>query len=181
MKKLPLAALAAVLLFSSPFNSAAQEEDQDASWEEVTASPKEGWNEIPKKEEHSLARQIFLWIPNRIADLFDVFRVDVGVGPAAGAVVRVTEYGQAGYRQLLPVSVRAGLMGRRAPIMLEHGNEIGIGPIFAQSAQRKICPGELGAGVDILIVGGYAGLCFDELADFFGGLFLFDMKDDDWE
>ena len=39
--------------------------------------------------------------------------------------------------------------------------------------------GELGAGADILLVGAYVGFCPEEVLDFIGGIFTFDMMDDD--
>jgi hypothetical protein len=145
------------------------------------ASPKPGWSELPTSEEPSTTRQVLLWLPNRVIDLFDIFRVDLGVGPAAGGVVRVTKYAQAGYRQMLPVSARVGLMGRRAPFMLENANELGISPAFVQNNSREICAGEVGLGLDLFIAGGYAGICFDEVVDFVGGIFTLDPKDDDFK
>jgi hypothetical protein len=122
---------------------------------------------------------VLLYIPNRILDLIDVFRVDVGVGASVGAVVRVTEYAQLGYRQMAPVSLRVGDFGRQFPVLVETSNEIGVSPAFKQSADRDVCAAEIGLGGDLLIVGAYGGICLDELADFVGGLFLIDFKDDD--
>jgi hypothetical protein len=150
----------------------------------VIASPKDGWNALPTPEtveEPSTLRQVLLWLPNRVVDLFDIFRIDVGVGPAAGGVIRVSKYAQAGYRQMLPVSARVGLMGRRAPVMLENANELGVSPLYVHNSNRKVCPGEVGVGLDLFIAGGYAGICVDEVVDFFGGIFTLDPKDDDFK
>jgi hypothetical protein len=80
---------------------------------------------------------------------------------------------------MMPVSLRVGDFGRNFPVIVESSNEIGISPAFKQSADRDICTAELGLGLDVLIVGGYGGLCLDELADFVGGIFLVDFKGDD--
>jgi hypothetical protein len=132
-------------------------------------------------EETPWWRDVLLYVPNRILDLIDVFRVDVGVGASVGGVVRVTKYVQGGYRQMAPVSVRIGDFGRTFPVMVESSSEIGISPAFKQSADREVCEAELGLGLDALIVGGYGGVCLDELADFIGGIFLIDFKDDDYK
>lgn len=148
----------------------------------VPTSPKEAWGDlgaIQAGEGSPWWSEVLLYIPNRILDLIDVFRVDVGVGASVGAVVRVTEYAQVGYRQMAPVSLRVGDFGRQFPVLVETSNEIGVSPAFKQSADREVCSAEIGLGGDLLIVGAYGGICLDELADFVGGLFLIDFKDDD--
>ena len=122
---------------------------------------------------------LMMYIPNRFLDLVDIFKADVGVGPSVGAVVRVTKYGQVGLRAIAPMSARLGLLGRRAPAMLETSSEMGIGPAYKRSKDRKVCWGEVGAGVDLILVGGYLGACPDELVDFVAGIFFLDLKGDD--
>lgn len=148
----------------------------------VPTSPKEAWkdlNSLPIDEASSWVSDILLYIPNRLLDLLDVFRVDVGVGASVGAVVRVTQYAQVGYRQMVPVSLRVGDFGRHFPALVESSNELGVSPAFKQSADRQVCPAEIGLGGDLLIAGAYGGICLDELADFFGGIFMIDFKGDD--
>lgn len=148
----------------------------------VPTSPKEAWgdlNAIQINEGTPWWADLLLYIPNRVLDLIDVFRVDVGVGASVGAVVRVTEYAQFGYRQMAPVSLRVGDFGRQFPVLVESSNEFGLSPAFKQSADREVCKAELGLGGDLLIVGAYGGICLDELADFIGGIFLIDFKGDD--
>lgn len=154
----------------------------DDKLEMVPTSPKEAWTDpslIDQEEESSWVRDTLLYIPNRVLDLIDIFRIDVGVGASVGGVVRITEYAQAGYRQMAPVSLRVGDFGRTFPVMVESSSEIGVSPAFKQSADRDVCEAEVGLGLDVLIVGGYGGVCLDELADFIGGIFLIDFKDDD--
>ncbi len=122
-----------------------------------------------------------LYLPNRLIDLFDIFRVDVGAGVAYGGVIRLTKYGQAGYREISPASLRLGLRGRRAPWVLERTNEFGIGPTFLGSPSRPVTPAEVGVGVDLLIIGGYVGISLDEFADFAAGIVGVDFKDDDFQ
>lgn len=150
---------------------------------EVGVSPKNPWGEFTISEEEEkgppIWTQVLLWIPNRIMDAWDIFRVDVGVGPAAGGVLRLSKQGQMGYREIAPFSLRVGAFGRNAPIKVETASEFGIGPGYVSSKDREVCPGELGLGLDVLLVGGYAGVCSDELLDFVAGIFFFDVKDDD--
>jgi hypothetical protein len=148
----------------------------------VPVSPKEAWRDLEAVQTNEGTpwwAEVLLYIPNRVLDLIDVFRVDVGVGASVGGVVRVTKYAQGGYRQMLPVSLRVGDFGRQFPLIVETSNELGISPAFKQSADRDICDAEIGLGLDVLLIGGYGGLCLDEVADFVGGIFLVDFKGDD--
>jgi hypothetical protein len=173
-----------LLLGLLPINNIHAQEDThfDDTLEMVPTSPKEAWTDpslIHQTEDSSWFRDVLLYLPNRFLDLVDVFRVDVGVGASVGGVVRVTKYVQGGYRQMAPVSLRVGDFGRTFPVMVESSSEVGISPAFKQSADRDVCEAELGLGLDVLILGGYGGVCLDELADFIGGIFLIDFKDDD--
>lgn len=182
MYKLVISILFSVSFLPTTILHAQQASYSDETLEMVPTSPKEAWTDpslIPQKEESSWIRDTLLYIPNRFLDLIDVFRVDVGVGASVGGVVRVTKYVQAGYRQMAPVSLRVGDFGRTFPVMVESSSEIGVSPAFKQSADRDVCEAELGLGLDVLVVGGYGGVCLDELADFIGGIFLIDYKDDD--
>jgi|LauGreDrversion4_2_1035121.scaffolds.fasta_scaffold50985_2 hypothetical protein len=174
--------LGAVLLCSSQI-SVAQDRYTDGNYSDlVPTSPKEGWSKlepIEKGEGSPIWSQILLWLPNRVLDLIDVFRIDVGVGPSFGAVVRATKYGEIGYRQMAPASLRVGDFGRQMPFLIESSNEFGVGPAYVNSSDRKVCPGEFGVGADLLVAGAYGGVCVDEFADFLAGIFFIDLKDDD--
>lgn len=160
---------------------AADEMVADDKTTTVEASPKDPWKNfevVEAKKETTLSKTL-LYLPNRIIDFLDIFRVDVGVGPATGAVLRLTRHAQMGYRNISPMSVRVGLFGRKPPLLVESSNEIGIGPAFIQSKDRNVCTSEFGLGLDILFIGGYGGICLEEVFDFFGGVFLYDPKNDD--
>jgi hypothetical protein len=132
-----------------------------------------------KKEDRSFFVSALLYIPNRVLDILDIFRFDVGVGPAVGAVVRVTPHAQAGMRLLMPVSLRAGLRGRKSPVFVEHTSEMGVGPLYLDSAQREPTPLEIGAGVDLFLVGFYLGISVDSIFDAVLGFVGIDISDDD--
>ena len=134
-------------------------------------------NRTSKSED--LTRKVILYIPNRILDLIDVIRLDLGIGSAIGYVFRVTKYGQFGYRKMKPASFRVGFLGRKWPFLYEKVSEYGIGPSFRTSRERKVTDFELGMGAELFVLGAYAGLSFDELFDFFGGLVGYDYKLDD--
>ena len=129
--------------------------------------------------EPSLGRKILLYIPNRLLDMIDIFHVDIGAGPLYGGVVRATPIGQAGARKAVPGSLRVGLRGRRLPVFVEKRDEVGAGSSFRQSKERTVGSAEFGVGVDLFIVGAYAGVAFDELWDFVAGFAGFDPKGDD--
>src|SRR5258708_7862594 len=44
---------------------------------------------------HSVLHKVLLYIPNRIVDFFDIFRVRVRLGPGVAASVRATKYASA--------------------------------------------------------------------------------------
>ncbi len=136
---------------------------------------------VRHEEESSTWRKVLLYLPNRFLDFLDIFRFDVGVGPAAGGVLRVTKYGQAGIRSLAPGSLRVGLRGRKVPVFLESSNEFGIGPAFVQSHDRTVGASEVGAGVDLFLVSAYLGVDFASFGDFLLGIGCIDLAEDDFK
>jgi len=145
------------------------------------ASPKAPWGEfeVVKEEEPTTLTKVLLWLPNRLLDFVDIFRVDAGVGLATGAVVRITKYGQAGIITQSPGMLRIGDFGRASPLQVETTNEIGFGPAFKSAPERNLCPGIVGAGIDLVIVGAHIGFCPEELVDFALGIFTIDIMKDD--
>lgn len=173
-----ISALSLSLSLSAPLQA---EPVQPAFPDTVEVSPKEPWNEnilLKEDEDSPVWARILLWVPNRVLDFIDIFRVDVGAGIAYGGVVRVTKFGQAGFREMAPASLRAGLFGREFPMMVETKDEFGFGPGYVNSADRKVCQGEVGLGADLLL-GAYIGVCGEEILDFVAGVFFFDTEDDD--
>jgi len=182
MKRIFLIAVFLIGLgLSSGLRADSQYDPNDADSDLVQASPNRAWNDIENRTEDtpSVASKILLWLPNRIVDFLDIFRVDVGLGTGYGGVVRLTPHAQFAYRKLEPGSVRAGLFGRDLPIRFESGVELGYPTDFRSSVGRSPTPGEFGIGLDLL-VGAYAGVCVDELFDFAGGLVGFDPQNDDF-
>jgi len=183
MRHIILAIILSIFLWCPMQSSSAQDRYTDGKYSDlVPTSPKEGWSKlepIEKGEGTPFWADVLLWLPNRILDLIDVFRIDVGVGPSFGAVARATKWGQIGYRQMAPASLRVGDFGRQMPFLLETSNEFGIGPAYVNSSDRHVCDGEFGLGADLLVAGAYGGVCVDEFADFIAGIFFIDLKDDD--
>ncbi len=174
------------LLFSSVFSQVVfandlslGEEYSDYHKEKYSRKNSKSSNGSDKGSDRSLVVSTLLYIPNRVLDFIDIFRFDVGVGPAIGAVVRFTPNGQAGLRFLMPVSARVGLRGRKSPVFIEHSNEMGIGPFFLGSDDRKPTPVEVGLGADLFLAGAYVGVSIDSIFDFIGGFVGFDISEDD--
>ena len=182
MRTLILSLLAATIA-ALPFSATAQDRYGGGNVKNmVPTSPKEAWKSFEPTQVNEGSpwwSDVLLWLPNRVLDLWDVFRADVGVGPSFGAVVRVTKYGQLGYRQMAPASLRVGDFGRQMPFLIESSNELGVGPAYVDSSDRNVCDGEIGLGADVLVAGAYAGVCVDEFADFVAGIFFIDLKHDD--
>jgi hypothetical protein len=127
------------------------------------------------------------YVPNRVFDLCDVVRLRARFGDGFAAGARITRY--------VPVFVGTydaawvGLPGPRGeasiPIPLGYERKAGVdaGPI-AISSQHSQAPrygvGEIGAGVQVYLVGAEAGVDVYELADFFAGFVLVDFARDDF-
>ena len=149
--------------------------------DQIAVSPKAPWHdfELTTEDDEITLRKTLLWLPNRFLDLVDIFRVDAGVGPSFGAVVRVSKYFQAGYRSFSPASLRIGDFGRHEPWLLEQSSEFGFSPFYSKSRDRSICSGEVAVAADLFIVGLHAGVCLDQLFDFITGIAFFDPNGDD--
>lgn len=140
-----------------------------------------------EREPASIGAKLLFYIPNRVLDLLDMVRVRLRVGPGLAVDLRATKaadlfvgtYG----------SVYAGLPGprmRRMPVLpvglesrtgvavsvADVSTGLGVGPDYS--------PTEIGAGVQLLIVGADVGFDPVEIVDFIGGFFLWDPRRDDW-
>jgi len=60
-----------------------------------------------KKEGNSIASKALLYLPNRILDFLDIFRLNVAIGPGLGLNVRATKFAQIGAETY--ISARVGL------------------------------------------------------------------------
>jgi hypothetical protein len=150
--------------------------------EQFSISEKPPWTTIPPIRAKSSASNwevALYWLPNRLIDFFEIFKIDLGIGPSLGVTARATSYLQGGFRSMYPTSLRIGLLGEETPYLLESANEFGLSPFYHDNTQRDICNGEFGIGIDAFILGAYAGFCPEELVDFIGGIFTADIMDDD--
>jgi hypothetical protein len=158
--------------------------------EQGEQTPEEQTEEVVEIEEedseHSFIVGTLLYIPNRVLDMLDIFRLRVRVGPGLAAGVRATKVAQI-YAGTY-VSAYVGLPGPRmrkvpkSPVGLESHNGVtasiadatvdgGIGPDYS--------PTEIGTGVQLAIIGFDFGIDPYEIVDFVTGIVTIDLREDD--
>lgn len=137
-------------------------------------------------EGRSLFRSIVLYVPDRVLDLLDIFRLRLRIGPGLAAGIRATEAAQLYAGSYF--SLYAGLPGPRLrplpklPLGLESHSGVdisvleasvggGIGPDYSST--------ECGASLHALLLGADAGFDPIEAIDFAAGLIFIDIREDD--
>ncbi len=138
-------------------------------------------------ERRSLGTRLLWYAPNRVMDLLDIVRLRLRVGPGLAANVRMTDYGAfyIGQYDSLFVGLPGprGLHRLRLPVGRESLRGVALAGVDATDGTRhgpEYGPGEINAGVQLLIVGADAGVDVTEIVDFIAGLFLFDPRGDDY-
>ncbi len=157
-----------------------------AAAQEVSES-EEPAAEAETREPRSLGRRLLFYIPNRIADVLDIVRARVRVGPGLAVSARATRPASiffGGY-----TSAYIGLPGPRGkprfPPILGAENYSGIQvSVVGHTTEGKYSPNyaaaEVGAGAQLLIVGVDAGVAPGEILDLLAGLILLDPRRDDY-
>ena len=149
--------------------------------------PRYDENEPEVQSDHSVMHSVLMYLPNRVFDLIDIFRARVRVGPGIAAGFRVTEMAQLNVGAY--GTIYAGLPGPRQrvfpklPMGLEAYTGIAVSVLDASvggGVGPDYSPTEVGVGVQLGIVGADAGFDPVELVDFFAGLALIDIRDDDF-
>jgi hypothetical protein len=165
------------------------EEQADEDEEEMLAYDEDEEDEpyASDDDDESIWYSIAVYLPNRVLDLLDIVRVRARVGPGIAAGVRVTNVAALYLGSY--ASIYAGLPGPRqrvlprSPIGLESHNGVAFGP-FSASANMGMdpdySPTEVGLGLQAVVVGVDVGIDPVEIVDFVGGVFLFDLRDDDF-
>jgi putative exosortase-associated protein (TIGR04073 family) len=138
-----------------------------------------------KAQEVDPGTKVLMYIPDRIADLFDIFNVGLAVGPSFGAEVAITKYAQLGAY----ASNEAGIAwtGRGNPwlhkgvyktaVIGMNRNEIDVeNTHYFHRGDYQVR-----AQVAAVIVHGYAGVDLKEIADFIVGFTTIDISDDDYK
>lgn len=163
-----------LLLFSATHTLAEGASTPDA---EIAESEEEG---------RSFLVGALLYLPNRVLDLVDIFRLRVRVGPGFSVGVRATEIASAYLGSY--ASIYAGLPGPRQrtlprlPVGLESHNGVsvsvadatvdgGLGPDYS--------PTEFGGGFQLAVAGVDFGIDPVEALDFIAGFMTIDLRDDD--
>lgn len=193
MKNFAILLLVSVSFLLTGLNGALADESTESAvkvYESIQTDENPQTVEVKKEKEedegHSFLVGALLYIPNRVLDLFDIFRFRVRVGPGIAAGARVTEV--VSLYAGTYATLYAGLPGPRMrqtpklPIGFESLNGVsasvldatvdgGIGPDYS--------PTEVGAGVQLAILGFDIGIDPVEIADFATGILTIDLRDDD--
>jgi len=140
----------------------------------------------PSASPTSVAWKVVAYLPNRVFDLCDVVRLRARVGDGWAAGARVTRWGGvfAGSYEALWLGV-PGPRGRPSvplPIGWEGKGGVDLGPMAmsSQAHAPQYGVGEIGAGVQLYVVGAEAGFDVYELADFLAGFAGIDFAGDDF-
>jgi hypothetical protein len=137
-------------------------------------------------KKHGLGHKLFWYIPNRVMDVVDIFRVRARAGLGLAANVRITDYADVYMGQYN--SVYVGLPGPRmgperrrfAGREQEKGLKLlGVDASDDLPHDPGYSPTEFNLGVHLLIVGAEIGFDPVELGDFLAGLFMIDVREDD--
>lgn len=120
---------------------------------------------------------IMYYVPNRLLDAMDIFRLNVGFGCGCGVNVRLTELAELGYGQYQ--TTRFGMKGRVLPVYEENIDEAGFAMCGYVNGCLQRDPTEVGADLHLGIIGAQAAVSLAEAADFITGLVLVDLQGDD--
>lgn len=125
----------------------------------------------------SLFDVVLYYVPNRVLDFVDIFRVNVGIGCGFGVNVRATELAEIGFGQY--ETTRFGMKGRVMPVYEENINEAGVAILGYVNGCLQRDPTEVGADLHLGIIGAQAAVSLAEAADFITGFVLIDLQGDD--
>ncbi len=137
-----------------------------------------------ENEEQPLYMKVMLYPFNRIMDGIDMFRFNGALGPGFGFNLRATKAAQVGVENYF--AVRAGLGKRGSLFFPRYGvlytetevATMGVGPVYTGGSQRGAT--EVGGTFHLGVVGAEAAVDLSEIADFFAGFVLLDLKGDDY-
>lgn len=120
---------------------------------------------------------ILYYVPNRVLDLVDIGRLNIGIGCGWGFNVRATELAEIGYGCY--ETTRFGMKGRVLPVYEENISEGGIAFLGYVNGCLQRDPTEVGADLHIGVIGAQAAVSLAEAADFITGFLLIDLQQDD--
>jgi hypothetical protein len=131
--------------------------------------------------------KILLYIPNRVADLAEIVRFGVNIGPGIGIDAEATGAFRAA--AMTRASAGLGYQGlRHSPISMGTETYVAVGPFepdiplmpdltkewYRSKADLRIEP-------HLVIVGAHGAIDLWAIADFFAGILTIDPEEDDWE
>jgi putative exosortase-associated protein (TIGR04073 family) len=131
------------------------------------------------------AAKALMYIPDRIADIFDIFNIGLAVGPSIGAEVAITKYAALGAYASNECGV--AWTGRNNPY--SHSGKYWTGVIGTMRSEIEDADAtkyfhrgdyQIRAQVALVLVHGYAGIDVMEIGDFLVGIFGYDPSDDDY-
>ena len=125
----------------------------------------------------------FLYPFNRLFDIFDIFRVNIGFGPGYGLNVRATKLFQVGVEHYgtlrIGLGKESGIWNPRYGIIYTESEPFTAGASLFYMGGRQRGAMEVGTTVHLAYVGAEAAIDLAEIADFFLGFALIDFKEDD--
>jgi hypothetical protein len=136
-------------------------------------------------EGHSFAHKALMYLPNRVLDIFDIFRVRVRVGPGIGVGVRVTD--AISLKASSYTSIYAGLPGPRrkpsikSPIGIEIYNGLGLSylTIETENYGPHYSGTEIGLDLQAALLGIAVAVDPLEILDFVTGIVGIEVVEDD--
>jgi hypothetical protein len=178
-----------MVLAASPQSGFAAGQDTPAlaqAGTQETAPPAnaEKQDQVGKSDKERTKHPILMYLPNRIFDLMDIFRIRVRVGPGISVGVRATRPASAfvGFHS----SVFAGLPGPRGkaefpwPAGIENRGGAQVSIVDMSTKETYYDPLEIGLEAHPLIVGFNFGIGVFELLDFATGFLFIDLQRDDF-
>lgn len=138
---------------------------------------------MARSPDHSTVVTVLLYPVNRILDIFDIFRINVGFGPGYGINVRATKALQAGVESYSTLRVglgkESGIWNPRYGIVYTESEPFTAGASVAYMGGRQRGTMEVGTTVHLGVIGAEGAIDLAEIADFFLGFAMIDFKEDD--
>jgi hypothetical protein len=122
--------------------------------------------------------RVVYYFPSRAADLLDIWKINVAVGPGVAINFRPTKSLQIGLGAYY--ATRVGLHGRRSPIWYEESSEGGFDGMYYEGGNTERGFHEFGGTIHFLLIGFEMAFDIEEALDFGYGLFMSDPLDDDF-
>ncbi len=140
-----------------------------------------------KAQEVDPGTKALMYIPDRVADLFDIINIGIAVGPSIGAEVAITKYAQIGAYTSNEIGVAWTGRGNKyvhkgiyeTAILGSYDNryelDVETTPYFHRGDYQ------VRAQVAAVIVHGYVGVDLKEIGDFLAGIITLDPSEDDYQ